>query len=72
MDRQQSTFKDSAPCIDCMKIIRSLKIKKIVYSTDDAGFTSVKPDNYTIQHETLGRRLLDIKRKNTGTQVKSS
>lgn len=61
MDRLQSSFKDSAPCIDCIKIIRSLKIKKIVYSTDNEGFTSVKPDDYTTDHETLGMRLFRSK-----------
>jgi deoxycytidylate deaminase len=58
IDRSNS-LKDSAPCSDCIKVIKALNIKKIVYSTDQGSFEIVKPQNYSSNHMTQGRRLLD-------------
>lgn len=58
IDRSNS-FKDSAPCVDCIKVIRALNIKKIVYSTDNGDFKVVKPNDYITTHMSQGRRLLD-------------
>ena len=51
-------FKDSAPCSDCTRVIKTLNIKKIIYSKDDGTFDIVKTQDYTTKHITLGRRLL--------------
>ena len=53
-------IKDSAPCVDCMKVILGLGIKKIVYSTSDGKFIIVKPEDYKVVHISIGRKLLDL------------
>lgn len=58
IDRSCS-LKDSAPCTDCMKVIKALNIKRIIFSTDLGGFQSVKPDEFVTTHMSQGRRLLD-------------
>lgn len=47
--------------MDCLKVIKSLGIKKIIYSTDDGKFIEVKGSEYTTSYLTLGRRLLMTK-----------
>jgi len=66
IDRSCS-LKDSAPCIDCMKVIKALNIKRIIFSTDSGGFMMVKPSEFVTTHISQGRRLLDngIKVKQT-------
>lgn len=56
---RSNQLKDSAPCVDCIKIIKALNIKKIIYSTDSGGFEIVKPHDYVTTHMSQGRRLLD-------------
>lgn len=58
IDRSNS-LKDSAPCVDCIKIIKALNVKKIIYSTDKGDFKIVKPSEYVTSHMSQGRRLLD-------------
>jgi deoxycytidylate deaminase len=72
IDRSCS-LKDSAPCSDCMKVIKALNIKRIIFSTDSGGFMSVKPSEFVTTHMSQGRRLLDNGVKvNPTIQYKSS
>lgn len=52
-------FKDSGPCMDCINMIKKLKIKKIIYSCEN-NITICKPCDYNIKHYSLGRRMLNI------------
>ena len=51
-------LKDSGPCIDCIRTIKKLKIKRIVYSCDNNIICSCKPDDYKVEHMSLGRKHL--------------
>ena len=51
-------LKSSAPCVDCMKQIIRLKIKRIIYSNDDGKLIVQNPETYNTQHTTTGRRVL--------------
>ena len=59
---KQNNIRDSAPCVDCTKILKALNIKKIIYSNNQGNFISINPEDYTTQHVTLGRRLVEWKR----------
>ena len=48
--------KYSAPCQNCLSIIKTLQIKKVVYSTENTGFKIVKPQYYSNNYITLGFR----------------
>ena len=52
-------LKSSAPCIDCMKHILRLKIKRIIYSNEQGEITVKDPKNYITQHTTTGKRILN-------------
>ena len=54
-------LKDSAPCHDCLKVIKSLNIKKIVFSSVNKSFLAYKPDDYNATHESHGRKYLNSK-----------
>jgi hypothetical protein len=59
--------------VDCIKVIRALNIKKIIYSVDGNQFCMSKPTDYSINHRTLGRRLLDLSQnQNSPIQVSVS
>ena len=49
-------IKYSAPCNNCLDIIKTLQIKKIIYSMDDGSFEIVKPQYYNNNYITLGFR----------------
>lgn len=49
-------LKNSAPCIDCIKIINKLGIKRIIYSDENNEFQKVKPCDYTIVYKSIGNR----------------
>ena len=51
-------FTNSAPCMNCFKVISELNIKKIVYSMDDNKFNMCKPCEYETTHLSVGNRLL--------------
>jgi len=51
-------FTNSAPCINCFKVISELNIKKIVYSMDNNEFNICKPCDYETKHVSLGNRIL--------------
>lgn len=53
---RQCEVKYSAPCQNCLNIIKTLQIKKVVYSTENNGFEIVKPQYYSNNHITMGFR----------------
>ena len=54
----KNCLKSSAPCIDCMKQINRLKIKRIIFSNNDGKLIVQNPETYNIKHTTTGRRVL--------------
>jgi hypothetical protein len=55
-------YKESGPCVDCLKVIQSLNIKRIVFSVDENTACICKPCEYVSTHETLGRRSINNNR----------
>ena len=51
-------FTNSAPCVNCFKVISELNIKKIVYSINDNKFNMCKPCDYETKHVSVGNRIL--------------
>ena len=51
-------LKASAPCIDCMKQINSLNVKRIIHSTNTGSLVIQKPNECIIKHITTGRRVI--------------
>ena len=51
-------FTNSAPCMNCFKVISELNIKKIVYSIEGNDFNMCKPCEYQTKHLSVGNRLL--------------
>ena len=51
-------FTNSAPCMNCFKVISELNIKKIVYSMDGNEFNMCKPCEYKTKHLSVGNRIL--------------
>lgn len=52
-------LKESAPCIDCMRVLKELNIKKIIYTTNTDLTMISKPTHHVSTHETLARRLIN-------------
>ena len=52
-------FRDSGPCADCLSVIKSLNLKKIVYSCSDNTLVVCKPSEYTPVHHTFGRKHIE-------------
>ena len=50
-------YRNSAPCINCFKMISDLNIKKIIFSTDN-DFESYKTSEFTTKHISHGNRYL--------------
>ena len=50
-------LQDSAPCVDCCRIIRSLGIKRVVYSVWGGGARSASPEEL-FGRSCAGRRFL--------------
>jgi tRNA(Arg) A34 adenosine deaminase TadA len=46
----------SAPCMDCMKKLERFKIKRLVYSTDDGRFVSIRSKDYNTEFVTRSRK----------------
>ena len=67
-------FRDSGPCIDCLNVIKSLNLKKIVYSCSDNSLVVCKPSEYIPVHHTFGRKHIDNignnRYRHAGGQVK--
>lgn len=51
--------KESGPCIDCLAVIKKLKIKRIIYSTSNDQFIVCKPAKYMMLYEASGRRFIN-------------
>ena len=51
---KMNNLKDSRPCINCYNVIRTLGIKKIVYSTDDNDYEFSKTLDYKPENVSLG------------------
>jgi deoxycytidylate deaminase len=49
---------NSAPCIDCMKKLKELKVKNIIYSNNYGGYTLCKTIHYHTNKSTNGRYLI--------------
>jgi len=53
----QNMFMNSKPCADCMKVIKFLNIKKVVYSEDE-GINIMYPNDYSETYYTSMKREL--------------
>ena len=51
-------YKESAPCCHCMKVLKDLRVKRIVYSSSDGSFASTSPFTYSTTHVSVGNRHL--------------
>lgn len=51
-------FANSAPCMNCFKVISELNIKKIIYSINGNEFNICKPCDYETNHISQGNRIL--------------
>ncbi len=51
-------YKESAPCRDCMKVLKDVNVKKIIFSENDGTFTKTNPASYSTNHVSLGNRHL--------------
>lgn len=51
-------FKSSAPCMQCVSIIRMLRIKHIAFVSSNNEFIKCRPRDYSISHITKGHRLV--------------
>jgi tRNA(Arg) A34 adenosine deaminase TadA len=49
-------IKNSAPCADCLQQLQKYNIKRIIYSTDDATFVSIKQTEYKTNFRTRCRK----------------
>jgi len=52
-----NTLKASAPCIDCMKRINTMGVKRVIHSTNSGSIVIQNP-NICVNHITTGRRIL--------------
>jgi len=50
-------IRNSAPCMDCATTLKTLNIKKIVYSNEDGMLSACKINNYNTEHVTTSRKL---------------
>jgi len=53
-------YKNSAPCQNCYSVINELKIKRIIFSTDDEKFAIFKTSDYYTEHISNGNRYLNM------------
>ena len=54
-------IKDSAPCTNCLTMIQSLNIKRIVYSSGNNEFVSCQPCNVEVAHISAGSKYLQYR-----------
>lgn len=52
---------ESAPCVNCLSMMKFLDIKRVVYSTDNNEFISCKPCEIEITHVSAGTKFLEKK-----------
>jgi tRNA(Arg) A34 adenosine deaminase TadA len=60
VDSKSNKLKNSAPCIDCVKMMSDLNIKRVVFSDEHDDFQKVKPKNYEVKFTTYARRPCSI------------
>lgn len=47
-------LRNSKPCVDCVKVIKTLPIKKIYYSDDDGNIISISKNALSSDHRSAG------------------
>ena len=57
----KNALQESAPCVDCMKLINNLKIKRVFHSVNGGDVAVCEPINYKTHHVTTGRRQIELK-----------
>jgi len=62
-------LQDSTPCLNCVRCLIELNIKRIVFSYKDNSFMSCNPNNLTIYHISTGNNYLK-KLENNKNQLK--
>tara|TARA_Y100001970_G_C14246533_1_gene868670 strand:- start:3267 stop:3764 length:498 start_codon:yes stop_codon:yes gene_type:complete len=69
----KNNFQNSAPCYDCLREIKRLKIKNIIFK-DDFCVKIMKPLNYNNEHRTFGHYYLKriINKKKSSLLIKSN
>ena len=63
-------YRNSAPCKNCFNIISELKIKRIIFSTEDENFQIVKTENYKTEHISNGNRFLNMTQEEKNTRMR--
>ena len=58
-------YNDSTPCCNCLTTIKSLNIKRIVYSSGVNTFTSCSPCDIDIEHVSAGTIFLENRYNNS-------
>lgn len=53
-------YRNSAPCKNCFDIISELKIKRIIFSTENEDFKIIKTQDYKTEHVSNGNRFLNM------------
>lgn len=56
-----NNFVDSAPCENCLTVILTLKIKRIIFSSKDNNIISINPIDLEICHKSAGAKFLEKK-----------
>jgi len=54
----QNKLQESTPCMDCMKLIQGLQIKRVFHSTNGGDITICHPCNFRSKHVTTGKKIL--------------
>ena len=57
-------YQNSAPCMNCFDIIVKLNIKRIIFSSENAGIKILKPHEFETTHISNGNRYLAKQRVN--------
>lgn len=55
---KENMLMKSKPCTDCMEVIKSLKIKKIIHSCDEGEIDMILPEDYKETYYTLSKKFL--------------
>tara|TARA_Y100000389_G_scaffold200204_2_gene240119 strand:+ start:2682 stop:2969 length:288 start_codon:yes stop_codon:yes gene_type:complete len=66
-----NNFVDSAPCDNCLSVILTLKIKRLVFSSKNNTIISIKPINLEINHKSAGTKFLEKKLKGSDIDSES-
>ena len=53
-------YRNSATCKNCFDIISELKIKRIIFSTENEDFKIIKTQHYKTEHVSNGNRFLNM------------